>query len=149
MICFMYAELCFGYSLKVYPVSQTGLQHPGRHRKPYHLLDTHRHSLTETATPLALSYPLQPPKAERQIHTPGRLQCLTIDSRQVNNMHTLGRQTALKAATSCREHSVNVKAMISVLTMAEAAQTVPEPTQVLQGVTQAIAGPMLSQTGQW
>lgn len=60
--CFLISScmlnLRFGYSLKAYPVSQIGLQHPGRHRKPYHLLDTHCHSLTETAIPSALTYPL-------------------------------------------------------------------------------------------
>lgn len=39
--------------------------------------------------------------------------------------------------------------MISVLTMAEATQTVAEPMQGWKGVVGVTIDPMLSQTGQW
>lgn len=64
-------------------------------------------------------------------------------------MRTLGKQIALKAATSHKEPSLDGMGMISGLTMAEAAQTTTELMTGLQGLVEAIVGPMLSQTGQW
>lgn len=84
------------------------------------------------------------------MRTEGRLLCPTTasDSCQVRRMHTSGKQTVLRAPASHHQQLVNRVAMVSVLTMAEATQTVGEPMQAWQEVVLTSTSPLLSQPGQ-